>query len=295
MSVSLKIPGFLCLILSDFCFVLHEIFIPIRCDASSCWRKHSIRYLFQILSYLIRMDLLMNYILTFPGDFCGYTMRVPEDFEPACESNTSDSPAEYMKWTVPDETQTIYPDSLRTELLHPHEAVLTAFATEHRIPSQGYAFTLGRAAKFQPQKARELGIPVNMWGTLQKGNSVQVGEQTILPEQVLGKARKGLKFVISGDTASCESLITAAEGADLLICESTYGENGQAQMAIDHGHMNFAQAAEVAARAGAKELWLAHYSQQIEDPETYLPNAAVNFENTVCGKDGMAKTLRFED
>lgn len=176
----------------------------------------------------------------------------------------------------------------------PAGAKLTAFETEHRVSSQGYCFTLSRAGKFMPQKAKELGVPTNQWGLLQKGQSVQVGETTVLPAQVMGEARKGIKFVISGDTTACETLITAAKGADLLICEATYGENEQAQLAIDHGHMNFAQAACVAEKAEVKELWLAHFSQMIEDPQEYLPNAIEIFPNTVCGQDGMSTTLRFE-
>ena len=176
----------------------------------------------------------------------------------------------------------------------PAQARLSAFKTEHRVSSQGYCFTLGRAGKFLPRKARELGVPTNQWGLLQKGLSVQVGEKTVLPHQVLGEPRKGLKFVFSGDAALCDSLVWAAEGADLMICEGTYGENGQAEQALERGHMCFAQAASAAARAGAKELWLAHYSQAIEDPDTYLPNAAEIFPNTVCGEDGMSTTLQFE-
>ena len=176
----------------------------------------------------------------------------------------------------------------------PQEAMLHAFKTEHRISSQGYSFTLGRPGKFMPQKAKELGVPVNQWGLLQKGNSVRVGDMKVTPDQVLGEPRKGLKFVFSGDTAVCDTLIDAAKDADLLIAEATYGENGQAQLAIDHGHMNFAQAAAVASRSGARQLWLAHYSQMIEDPEIYLPNAAEIFPETHCGKDGMRTSLQFE-
>lgn len=176
----------------------------------------------------------------------------------------------------------------------PDGAKLVAFKTEHRIPSQGYCFVLPRAGKFMPQKARELGVPTNQWGLLQKGQSVQAGGMIVRPEQVLGEARKGLKFVISGDTSACDTLIEAAKGADLLISEATYGENEQDQLAIEHGHMNFAQAAEVAAKAGVQELWLAHYSQIIAEPEACLPNAAVIFENTKCGQDGMKTTLQFE-
>lgn len=176
----------------------------------------------------------------------------------------------------------------------PAEAKLSVFQTEHRISSQGYCFTLSRAGKFMPQKAKELGVPTNQRGLLQKGQSVQVGERTVLPQQVMGEARKGLKFVFSGDTAACDSLITAAQDADLMICEATYGEKEQAQLAIDHGHMNFVQAAETAAKAGVKQLWLSHYSQMIDDPQTYLPNAKEIFENTICGEDGMSTTLQFE-
>ncbi len=61
---------------------------------------------------------------------------------------------------------------------------------------------------------------------------------SVLPEQVMVEARKGLKFFLSSDAAAFDTLITAAEAADLLISEVTYGENEQAQLVIDHGHMN---------------------------------------------------------
>ena len=163
------------------------------------------------------------------------------------------------------------------------------------MPSQGYCFTLGRAGKFLPQKAKALGVPVNQWSLLQKGQSVQAGEAVIRPEQVLGEPRKGLKFVFSGDTSPCAGLTAAAEEADLLISEATYGETEQAELAIDHGHMKFAQAASIARQARVKQLWLAHYSQMIEDPEAYLPNAASIFANTLCGQDGMRAAMRFEN
>ena len=188
-------------------------------------------------------------------------------------------------------------DGLRLEELAdgwPAGAKLTAFRTEHRVPSQGYCFTLDRAGKFMPQKAKALGIPVSLWGLLQKGQSVRAGDAEFRPEQVLGEARKGLKVVFTGDTMACESLTAAAREADLLICEATYGENEQAALAAEHGHMNFAQAAETARSAGVKELWLAHYSQMIQDPQAYLENAAAIFENTVCGRDGLSAALQFE-
>lgn len=175
----------------------------------------------------------------------------------------------------------------------PEEAYLTPFPTEHRVPSQGYCFTLGRCGKFQPARAKALGVPVKLWGRLQKGQEVQVGAVTVRPEQIMGAPRKGLKFVFSGDTLACDSLRDAAQDADLAVFEATYGEIEQGELAIERGHMNFVQAARVAADANVRELWLTHFSQMMETPEAYLPDAKAIFEHTVCGTDGMAVTLNF--
>ena len=176
----------------------------------------------------------------------------------------------------------------------PDRAYLTPIPTQHRVPSQGYAFTLGRAGKFLPERAQALGVPLPLWGVLQRGESVTASGAVIRPEQVMEPDRKGLKFVFSGDTAPCDALIDGAYAADLLICEATYGENDQAELARSYGHMTFAQAGEIAAKAQAKRLWLAHYSQRIEDPLAYLPNAQALFPEAECGQDGLRTTLRFE-
>ena len=177
----------------------------------------------------------------------------------------------------------------------PETARLRAFPTAHRVTSQGYCFTLDRAGKFLPDRARALGVPVNVWSLLQKGQRLQLEDGRVVgPEDVLGAPRQGLKFVFTGDTSPCDSLVEAAKDADLMICEATYGEDDQAQLAREHGHMVFAQAAGVARRAGVRRLWLAHFSQMVEDPTAYLPNATALFEDTVCGEDGLSVTLRFD-
>jgi len=175
----------------------------------------------------------------------------------------------------------------------PELARLTPFPTRHRVPSQGYALTLDRPGRFDPEKARALSIPIQWWSKLQRGETIQTEMSVFTPDQVLGPPRQGLKFVFSGDTAPCDTLIQAAENADLLICEATYGEDDQADLAAQYGHMTFSQAGLAGAQAHAKALWLAHFSQRIETPEDHLPLAAAHFPGAVCGQDGMKTTLRF--
>ena len=190
------------------------------------------------------------------------------------------------------------PDGLPMQALHkawPKEARLSCHPTEHRVPSQCYAFTLSRPPEFLPERAKALGVPVQYWKVLQHGEAVKFDGREVQPDAVLGPPRRGLKFVFSGDTVACDGLKAAARDADLLVSEATYGDNAQAQTAKEHGHMTFAQAAGLAAEAGARRLWLAHYSQMIENPEDYLDNTRPYFPNAVCGQDGMKTTLKFED
>ena len=173
-------------------------------------------------------------------------------------------------------------------------ARLTAFPTEHRVPSQGYCFELERKGRFQPDNADALGIPRKLWGQLQKGETVVCEGQVFSPAQVMGEKRKGLRVVFSGDTTCCKSLTEAAKGSDLLILEGTYGDSADVQLATERGHMTFAMAAETAKAAGARKLWLTHFSQRLEEPDSYLPFAAEIFPETVVCKDGMQMTLSFD-
>ena len=178
----------------------------------------------------------------------------------------------------------------------PEEASLTVFKTEHRVKSCGYRFHIRRPGKFIPVRAENAGVPKKYWGILQRGKSVTLENgRTVFPDEVLGPERRGLSVVFSGDTAPCDNLREASENADLLICDATYGDSRNSDQAEKYGHSTFSEAAEVAERSGAKRLWLTHFSQIMEDPDEYLSNALETFPDSICGKDGLSVSLKFED
>lgn len=174
-------------------------------------------------------------------------------------------------------------------------AVLLPFATKHRVRSLGYRLELPRAGKFLPERARALGVPVQQWKLLQRGEAVEANGRTILPAEVLGPARKGLSAVFSGDTSPCPGLLQAAQGADLLICDATYALPEQEEQAKQWGHSTFGQSAALAVQAGAKRLWLTHYSPMITDPEEYALRAQSIFPAAECGFDGKSILLQYEE
>lgn len=177
----------------------------------------------------------------------------------------------------------------------PKEARISAFPTNHRVSSQGYAFTLSRPGRFNPDAARALKVPIEKWGALQHGeNAENTDGEIIEPSQVLGPERRGLKFVFSGDSAPSPVLTGAASGADVFICDATYGDAEQLDQAEKYGHSTFAQAASAARDAGAAALVLVHFSQMMENPEDYISNATEIFPEAKCGYDGMKISLAFD-
>ena len=172
---------------------------------------------------------------------------------------------------------------------------LTAFRVNHNVTCYGYSFKVKRSGKFDPVRAKEHEIPLNFWRRLQNGETVSDGERIYTPDMVLGPERKGLKLTYTTDTRPVESIVKNAAGSDLFICEGMYGEAEKQQNAYTNRHMTFKEAAGLAAKAQAGELWLTHYSPSLVRPEEYMDEVRSIFPNARPGKDGRSMTLRFED
>ena len=112
---------------------------------------------------------------------------------------------------------------------------------------------------------------------------------------VLGEPRKGIRLSYCTDSRPSDNIVAGVRNADLFICEGMYGERGSEQKAAEHKHMSYAEAAQLAKDAGAKELWLTHFSPALNHPEQFLDVAQEIFPNTVCGTDGLSRTLKFEE
>lgn len=172
---------------------------------------------------------------------------------------------------------------------------IRAFPLDHGIPCLGYAFSLKRMPEFDPDKARKLQVPVEMWKILQHGSSVLVNGRTVLPAEVQKGERKGISFTYASDTRPTESILSNAFRTDLLILEGMYGEEDKLPLAMKNHHMLFRESATLARDAQAAHLILTHFSTSMETPEESLPNAVDIFPSTECATDGMCISLSFPD
>jgi ribonuclease Z len=163
----------------------------------------------------------------------------------------------------------------------------------HGIPCLAYRVELKRNPEFQVEKAKALGLPVQLWSRLQHGEMVEYNEQTIIPAEVLGEPRRGLSLAFITDTRPTPALSTFAHDVDLLICESMYDDPADLPLAHEHAHMYAEEAASIAKAAEVHALILTHFSPKINDPSKAERVARRVFPNTRAARDGLIVSLTF--
>lgn len=172
---------------------------------------------------------------------------------------------------------------------------LTAFRVKHNVTCYGYTIEIGRAGKFDVQRAMAQEIPKEYWKHLQKGETLEVDGRVLTPDMVLGPPRKGIKVTYCTDTRPVDAIRQNAVGSDLFICEGMYGEKEKAAKAVEYKHMTFYEAAALARDAKVKEMWLTHYSPSLTHPEPFMDEVRTIFPQAVAGKDGMSVELDFPE
>ena len=165
----------------------------------------------------------------------------------------------------------------------------------HGIPCLAYRAQLARRPEFQVEKAKALGLPVQMWSRLQHGETLEYNGQVYTSEQVLGNPRRGISFAYITDTRPIPALSAFAHDVDLLICESMYDDPDDIPLAREHKHMYVGESAAIAKEARAHSLLLTHFSPKIIDTSRAEQVARRVFPNAKAGRDGMVVTLAFHD
>ena len=173
---------------------------------------------------------------------------------------------------------------------------IRAFRVHHNVLCYAYTIEIDRAGRFDVERAKSAGIPIQFWNRLQKGEQIEAEDGTLWhPEDVLGPARKGIKVTYCTDTRPTKEIAQQAVGSDLFICEGMYGEPEKAKKAVEYKHMTFTEAATLAKQAQPKEMWLTHYSPSLVRPEDYMEDVRRIFPRAYPGKDGKSVTLDFEE
>lgn len=166
---------------------------------------------------------------------------------------------------------------------------------DHALPVLAYRVDLVRGRAFLPDRARALGVPIDLWSQLQVGEPVSWNGGSATPDAVLGPPRPGLSLAYVTDTRPAPNLPQLLKGVDLLVCEGTYGSDEDLPKAVRNRHMTFREAAVLARDASANRLWITHFSPALEDPGGLAANATEVFPQARIGHDGVTIGLSFPD
>jgi ribonuclease Z len=163
---------------------------------------------------------------------------------------------------------------------------LSAFPVVHRGPDCfGFLFNEKPHRPFLAEKAAALGVPFGPErAQLVRGEAVLLADgRTITPDDVLGPATPGTKYVHVGDVSAATPLQEICADADALVIESTYLD-ADAEMAAEFGHMTAGQAARLARESGVKTLILTHLSRRYHAREVVAEARAI-FPATFVARD----------
>lgn len=162
---------------------------------------------------------------------------------------------------------------------------LSARRLDHAVETYGYRLREHDGRTMLPEKLAAAGVVGPQIKELIKKGSLEVNGKTVKLDDV-SIFKPGQTFAFVMDTRICDNAVALAEGADLLVCESTY-LSSEAREAHDHGHMTAREAAIVARDAGVRKLVLTHFSQRYGSTKPFVEEARAVFDGDVIAvRDG---------
>lgn len=158
---------------------------------------------------------------------------------------------------------------------------------QHRIPCCGFIF---REKKGLRHIRRDMidcyEIPISQLNLIRQGADYTTPEgEVIRNEQLTYPADEPRSYAYCSDTRFIPTLWQNVEHVTALYHDSTYNSQLQSRASLYY-HSTSAQAAQVALKAGAKQLILGHFSARFDDETVLLKEAKEIFTNTVLANEG---------
>ncbi len=153
----------------------------------------------------------------------------------------------------------------------------------HSIDTFGYRVEEPDGRRFVPERLEALGIEGADRGRLRSDGSIVHGGRRVDLEAVTDH-RPGQAVAFIMDTGWCDAALELADGADLVVCESTFLSCDE-HLAAEYGHMTARQAGRLAREAGARRLVLTHFSRRYDDAEAFGREARAEFPDVVVAAD----------
>ncbi|MDR1563293.1 MAG: ribonuclease Z [Dysgonamonadaceae bacterium] len=157
---------------------------------------------------------------------------------------------------------------------------------KHRVPTAGFLFEEKQSDKHINREMTDFyKVPIAKMKELKEGADFVTEDEMVIPNcRLTYPADPARRYAYCSDTAYYEKIIPIIEGADVLYHEATFAE-ADLKRANETFHSSAAQAAEIARKAGVKQLIIGHFSARYTDEDLLLSEAGKIFPNTVLADE----------
>lgn len=186
-------------------------------------------------------------------------------------------PVEYH-FVEATESQLIYEDKYIT---------VSTIPLLHRIQTCGFLFReKPKPRKIKKSAIADINIPVEAFSHFQQGRDYLTTKGEILKNEVFTTdPPPPVSYAYVTDTAYFEPLVENIRGVQYLFHEATFLEK-ESSLAKEKFHSTAKEAALIAKLAGAKKLYLGHFSSRYKELDQLLHEAATVFPDTELAEEG---------
>jgi len=173
------------------------------------------------------------------------------------------------------------------DLVRLPQFTLAARRLDHPVETYGYRLVEPDGRRMLPDRLAAAGVRGPDVRRLQQAGSLELDGRTVHLDDV-SEPRRGQRAAFVMDTRLCPAVTDLADGADLLVIESTF-LSAESDLAAESGHLTAAQAARVAAECGVRTLVLTHFSRRYDDPEAFRAEASAVFDGELVVAEDLTR------
>lgn len=174
------------------------------------------------------------------------------------------------------------------ELIYENDAITVhTIPLFHRVPAVGFLFKeKPKQLHIDGEMIKYHNIPKYAINSLRQGADYVTEEGVVVPNSHLTRPSDPcMSYAYCSDTMKNDRVAEAVQGTEWLYHEATY-DGSLALKARARGHSTAVEAAEIAKKAGVKNLIIGHFSQQYKDDTILLDDAKKIFPNTYLANEG---------
>lgn len=178
----------------------------------------------------------------------------------------------------------IHVEEVMGKFLETSDFYIEAEEMSHGIPCNAYNFVQKSQIKIDKDKLNKTNLKGPILKKLKQGKDlIFEGKKYLAKNFTYKQEGKKISFVL--DTSFNNRIIPFVKNADLLVCESTFGEDFK-DLASKYNHLSVDKVAEIAKKAKCKKLVLTHISQRYsKNLDIILKSAKKGFKESYLARD----------